>query len=673
MGAVYEGRHTGTGRRVAVKVVSGAFARDPDLCARFEREARAAGAIESEHVAQVLDVGRDGATGAPFLAMELLVGEDLAQLFERLGPVPAEVALRIGVQACLGLEKAHALGIVHRDVKPANLFLTRRDNGELVVKILDFGIAKIHDEDLGPEQKKRPLTRTGAILGSPLYMSPEQCRYRGRLDHRTDLWSLGIVLYQALTGQTPLDHAESFGDFIVAVCTTPATPLRDLAPWVDPMLASAVERALTIDPEGRYPSAAAMREALSVFLQDGAPLRAPMLVRAPEAGPPPPPPATPAPPGATQSATPVALMTDATQVTPPPSAATSLVAEGNPPGHRNDEPGLSGSPEPSPARAPTPAPATVIAPTPTPPATIPGEPVSAAFAPATPLPAPTIAPARSVRGIGARIAAILAVAAGGGLAGVYALGWMGAGATAPVPPANDAPTAVAREASAPPAPLANLAPLVGAWWGEGGVAYDAVVTGDAGDAVELRIRDPELLAGQGYAAGEPVFVLRPVAAEPGRFQVEARVRPAPPRGLAYDRARATASCVASWTSAAGKPLLAVQAIDRLVVQTVRIDPAPAVFAREGLRVVSCSALGESHAVEAEIVLGRTATAAPPKWPLHDAGAHDAGGIVHDAGAGHDGGAARDAGPSLPSGKGFGAPCSVDTQCASRRCVATMCQ
>src|SRR5580692_6019136 len=169
MGEVYEGRHSGTGRRVAIKVITGMHSRNESLIQRFELEARAAGTIESEHIVAVLDVGRDESSGAPFLVMEYLVGEDVQHLCERLGPMAPDLALRVGVQALLGLAKAHAQGIVHRDIKPANLFLTERDGGERCVKVLDFGIAKASSEfDSG--EKKRPITRTGSFVGSPLYM-----------------------------------------------------------------------------------------------------------------------------------------------------------------------------------------------------------------------------------------------------------------------------------------------------------------------------------------------------------------------------------------------------------------------------------------------------------------------------------------------------------------------
>ncbi len=535
MGAVYEARHTGTGRRVAVKVVTGPLATDPDLVSRFEREARAAGAIESEHIVQVLDVGQDGPSSPPYLAMEYLVGEDLADVLDRLGPVPPDTALRIGVQACLGLEKAHAAGIVHRDVKPANLFLSRRESGEIVVKLLDFGIAKVNEGEVRPERRSRALTRTGAILGSPLYMSPEQSRSRGPIDHRTDLWSLGVVLYEALAGRTPFEHVTSMGDFIVSVCTVPSTPIREHAPWVDPMLAQAVERAIAIDPAGRYQSAAEMREALSVFLPSGASLQTPMLVRAPEAGP-------------------------APEHPPPP-----------------------------PEQAPTVAASPVVMPaTPTPmPATIPGEPIAASFTPpvavggSPPVPAAPPAPV-PWSNPGPWIAGLVVVAAAG-IGSAYALGWIGGGKPEPERPAH-VQTVASEEAPVkkPPPSTASLHALAGAWWGENGVQYDGVV---AGDAVQLELHDPETLPGLGYTAGEAVFVLRPIEGSSHELRVEAHVRPAPPRGFVYDHPRSAATCVSTWTHAGDKELRAELALDRLVIQTVRIEPPEAMFARQGIRVV----------------------------------------------------------------------------------------
>ena len=184
MGVVYEARHTGTGRRVAVKEILGdEVQHNEQLVERFHREARATGAIETQHIALVLDSGTDAATSHPYLVMEFLQGEDLQHLLARTGPLPEEVALRIVAQACTGLVRAHEAGVVHRDIKPANLFLARRDAGEIVVKVLDFGIARMK-EVAAPEN--RALTTTGLLLGSPLYMSPEQVLRPKDVDARTD-------------------------------------------------------------------------------------------------------------------------------------------------------------------------------------------------------------------------------------------------------------------------------------------------------------------------------------------------------------------------------------------------------------------------------------------------------------------------------------------------------
>ncbi|HTN82233.1 MAG TPA: serine/threonine-protein kinase, partial [Sorangium sp.] len=250
MGAVYEARHTGTGRRVAVKVILGQAA-DDELVRRFQREARAVGAVESEHIAQVFDTGRDRETGAPYIAMEFLEGEDVQALIERLGPLPVDLALRVGLQACLGLERAHEAGIVHRDIKPANLFLARKQGGQRVIKLLDFGVAKVADNSLG----NGGMTKSGALLGSPLYMSPEQARGSGAVDARSDIWSLGISLYHALSGQRPNQHLTGLGELVLAICTTPVRWIQEVAPWVPPEVAHLVHRALVIDPAGRTASA----------------------------------------------------------------------------------------------------------------------------------------------------------------------------------------------------------------------------------------------------------------------------------------------------------------------------------------------------------------------------------------------------------------------------------
>ncbi|WP_437324826.1 cytochrome c peroxidase [Sorangium sp. So ce381] len=275
MGAVYEARHLGTGRRVAVKVITSKLAQDEAVMARFEREARAAGAIDSEHIASVLDSGRDRATGLPFLVMELLNGEDVDQMLRRLGPLPPELALCIVAQACMGLIKAHDARVLHRDIKPANLFLARRDGGEYSVKLLDFGVAKIQADDSFEHHQE--LTATSNLIGSPIYMSPEQARNMRDVDGRTDVWSLGIVLFKMLAGRTPYRNSRGLGELIVAICSTPAPPIQSLAPWVPYEVSEIVARALQIDRNLRFQSAAEMLDECRMLLPHGISIHESML------------------------------------------------------------------------------------------------------------------------------------------------------------------------------------------------------------------------------------------------------------------------------------------------------------------------------------------------------------------------------------------------------------
>jgi serine/threonine-protein kinase len=261
MGAVFEAKHLGTGGRVAIKLIGQLELRD-DIKARFAREARAAGAIESMYIVRVFDAGIDHGTGMPYLVMDRLRGEDLAKLLSRVGPLGQGVALRIAAQACLGLAKAHAAGVIHRDIKPANLFLADGDAGEVVVKILDFGVAKLKSEQMrASASDDAALTTTGTMLGSPHYMSPEQAESNKAIDHRSDIWSLGVVLYKALTGRTPHAGLDAI-KVLVANCTVSAPPPRDVAPWIAPEVAAIVARALRIDPAARFQSAMEMHDAI---------------------------------------------------------------------------------------------------------------------------------------------------------------------------------------------------------------------------------------------------------------------------------------------------------------------------------------------------------------------------------------------------------------------------
>jgi eukaryotic-like serine/threonine-protein kinase len=277
MGEVHEATHKGTGRRVALKLLTNTSLpgdeedseRHEEVIARFAREARAAGQINSPHVVEVLDAGVDDTTKQPFMVMEYLTGEDLQRVLKRTGPLPVQTALRITAQALSGLSRAHEAGVVHRDIKPANLFLARNDHG-LTMKVVDFGIARVEGKNDGQGDITQDLTRTGSMLGSPTYMSPEQARGLRQIDARADLWSLGIVLYKMLTGRTPHERGDGgLGELLIAICCVPAPPVQDFAPWVPAEAAEVVQRALAIDVKHRFDSADQMLAAVMKLLPNG--------------------------------------------------------------------------------------------------------------------------------------------------------------------------------------------------------------------------------------------------------------------------------------------------------------------------------------------------------------------------------------------------------------------
>jgi serine/threonine-protein kinase len=274
MGVVYDAVDETTGGRVAVKLVHAEVIRDASSkddsskLGRFQREAKAAAAIQGDHVARTLDWGTDPSTGQPFIVMELLVGEDLQMALQRVHVLPPDVAVRLAAQACEGLMQAHRARVIHRDIKPANLFLAQTKAGEIVVKILDFGIAKINAEG-DFDGAATGLTRTGAMLGSPKYMSPEQARGSRELDPRTDLWSLGVVLFRTLSGHMPHEDATAIGDFIILLCSETPPLVQSVAPWVSAAISDVVEDALRIGREQRYENAEAMLAALRALLPRG--------------------------------------------------------------------------------------------------------------------------------------------------------------------------------------------------------------------------------------------------------------------------------------------------------------------------------------------------------------------------------------------------------------------
>ncbi len=256
MGVVLAAQHLVLGERVAIKLLLPDAIKVEGVIQRFQREARAVARIQSEHVARVMDVGVLD-NGSPYLVMEYVEGRDLADELAARGPLPVEEAVNYVMQAAVGVAEAHALGIVHRDLKPPNLFLAKLSGGRTLVKVLDFGIAK----DVA-DQKSVELTNTFSALGSAAYMSPEQVRMAKSVDPRSDVWALGVVLFELLTDNLPFD-GESVTAIAAGIIADPPKSLASLRPDVPPALEAAVLACLEKDRERRTASVALLATAIA--------------------------------------------------------------------------------------------------------------------------------------------------------------------------------------------------------------------------------------------------------------------------------------------------------------------------------------------------------------------------------------------------------------------------
>lgn len=256
MGALWVAHHTGLDIPCVLKFILGDAANNPEMRARFEREAKAAAQIRSPHVVQTLDHGIW--QGLPYIAMELLEGEDLASRLARERRLSLAATRRIVEDVGKALRRAHEIGLIHRDMKPANIFLARQA-GDEVVKILDFGIAK----STGVIDADQP-THADAVLGSPRYMSPEQVRSSTQVDLRTDLWSLGVIAFRCLTGKLPFRDGE-IGDVFVSICTAPIPRASEVAPDLGPEVDRFFARALARPLEERFQSATELVEAFAAL------------------------------------------------------------------------------------------------------------------------------------------------------------------------------------------------------------------------------------------------------------------------------------------------------------------------------------------------------------------------------------------------------------------------
>ncbi|XXX75354.1 protein kinase [Sorangium sp. So ce134] len=255
-------------RRVVIKFIRSFAATEPELIARFEREARASARVRSPYVIETYDYGVD--RGCAFIVMEYLEGEDLNRRLEREQKLPLAQATILFTQLGKALDAIHAAGVIHRDLKPGNIFITRSGGDELI-KVLDFGVAK-------SSCSRDRITKTGMVLGTPRYMSPEQTMAPRQVDYRSDLWSMAVILYRAITGQCPF-AGSNINELVRHICQTSFPRASELAPELPPGVDAFFSRAFAFEPEARFQSGREMMEAFSALV----PAQAPASGQAPEA------------------------------------------------------------------------------------------------------------------------------------------------------------------------------------------------------------------------------------------------------------------------------------------------------------------------------------------------------------------------------------------------------
>src|SRR5690348_14785697 len=288
MGAIWRAEHLVLQAPVAVKLIDREAVPDEDTLARFMREAKSAATLRSPHVVQIIDYGVDGVV--PFMVMELLEGENLAQRLKRVRRLSRQETARVLTHVGRAVGRAHEAGIVHRDLKPENVFLVKNEDEE-IAKVLDFGVAKVEQAALGPEGTR---TRTGSILGTPYYMSPEQAQGNKAVDSRSDLWSLGVLAFECLTGRRPF-YSDGLGDLVLTICVRDLPVPSDVSPvplGFDTWFAKACAR----EPENRFQTAReltdALREALGLDVKETTAFDSPDVMvgssKLPSSRPPPP-------------------------------------------------------------------------------------------------------------------------------------------------------------------------------------------------------------------------------------------------------------------------------------------------------------------------------------------------------------------------------------------------
>ncbi|HEY0710280.1 MAG TPA: serine/threonine-protein kinase, partial [Polyangia bacterium] len=267
MGVVFLAEHPVIGRKVALKAIHPELSRNPDVVSRFVTEAKSVNQIGNEHIVDVHDFGNTS-SGEFYFIMEFLQGESLSERLAREGPFEPERALRIAAQVADALGASHDRGIIHRDLKPENIFLIKRGQTADFVKVLDFGLAKLTQE----KEKVSHKTRTGSVMGTPYYMAPEQCEGRQAIDHRADVYSLGVILFEMLTGRVPFG-GEGYGEIIVKHLTQSPPSPREINPLIPANVETVALMALAKSRETRFQTMSSFRSALldpETFVASGA-------------------------------------------------------------------------------------------------------------------------------------------------------------------------------------------------------------------------------------------------------------------------------------------------------------------------------------------------------------------------------------------------------------------
>ncbi|MEZ4295775.1 MAG: serine/threonine-protein kinase [Polyangiaceae bacterium] len=595
MGVVYLARDIHTGMDVVLKSVRTELAHRADVRARTLAEGRVLGQIDHPNVVHLKAVVVEDT--ALWLVMQYIEGESLDRTIDRTvaqkQPMPLADALRLFRQIASGIEAAHAEGIIHRDLKPANVLIRAKDQ---VAKVTDFGIAKA-EHDTG---QRRVQTR--GVIGSVWYMSPEQVTGRRDLDKRVDIYALGIVLYQMLTGRVPFD-AESDYEVMRAQAEMPLPRAAALRPDVPPAIDDFLQKLCAKDRDARYQTCEEVLHALTAIEAALAAPAAPALTAAPAvtaASEPAPAPAEDL--GPTADLGPLARPSSR----PPPAAEPRASAgpSAPPPVSASAAGSTDGSAAPKAAASKSATPKDETAPAVA--STRDGAPLAEAD---------SRAPAKPSR-TGLWVGLGLVVAAGT-VAALVATGvipeparWLAApasatGSTTPAPsaPPSSAPSSPAdspSSSSAAAEPASPMDRLLGTWIG-GDRVLEAV---KVADSVELRVTDPAQFAPADYEAGEPRVVLRAIPGEDAVFSVEDRLRPEPPIQFPFDRARARPTCQEVRADASGIPLRATLDGDRLSVELIKIEPTGANFVLENGKAVSCRGLAKLRASKVVSVLSR---------------------------------------------------------------------